>query len=392
MASIGNQQNYASALPPGNVTPNFQQPSSVTPTTSNWQSSANVSDLKASTGNVVSDFKTTPRGLSNRKTFEPEFEVREREPIVHQKIVPTEKVQVQPIIYRERQMEEYHEVIQPMKETQIEPEQIRHVSLPAEHRPEFYHPDTEYKQIREEYNSRMVPQTITAEVQREVVEKPPIVKEIIRKKVIEEIQPILYKEIIRPVIIQETRNVLQREVLAPVVTQQTRTMVNLSAPSSSVGQHFHHVHAMAPFGSYAAEVPRVPVAQQSNIPERVVAPVASLNVRHSAPTLSQNAVVNGLPPRQSIPVASLSAFQQSVAPLSNPITSSVPLNSSTGLQNLPTTQAAVISPSVSLPAQSSTGKFGQESPPRNAAGGTIVKEVTREGVERWLDEPSRISQ
>ena len=62
---------------------------------------------------------------------------------------------------------------------------------------------------------------------KEQVENAPIVDETVRRKVIEEVQPVLYKETIRPLIIRAKKPIYEHIVESPVLTEETRPMVDL---------------------------------------------------------------------------------------------------------------------------------------------------------------------
>lgn len=148
------------------------------------------------------------------------YERREKPLIVQEKILPTERVEIQPIIYREREIPEYREIIQPMRERHVEATEVRTITLPAEHKPTIRCTNNQTTQKRSE---KIGSETITAEVQREVITKPPIVREIIRTRIIQEIQPIIYKELIRPVVITQTQPVYKRMVQSSNIVEDTKT-------------------------------------------------------------------------------------------------------------------------------------------------------------------------
>jgi hypothetical protein len=55
-----------------------------------------------------------------------------------------------------------------------------------------------------------------------VVNKAPIVYETERRKILEEVQPIVYKQVVQPVIIRETKPIYEKIIEAPVIFREVR--------------------------------------------------------------------------------------------------------------------------------------------------------------------------
>jgi len=151
----------------------------------------------------------------------------ERPLIVRETIMPQEKIEVQPIIHREREQLEIHEVVQPMHERDIAPTSMRTATLPAQIRTDVRESDANFQTQYRAATTRYASDVETMGVQRELVNKAPILEEHISRKIIEEIQPILYKETITPTIIEETQPVYERIVEAPIMYEETRQTVDL---------------------------------------------------------------------------------------------------------------------------------------------------------------------
>jgi len=151
----------------------------------------------------------------------------ERPTIVKETILPQEKIEVQPVIHREREQLEVHEVVQPFKERDIAPTVVRQATLPAEMRAEVRESDTAFQTSYREASTRYVPEVHTEAVRREFVNKPAIVEEHVHKKIVEEIQPVLYKETITPVIIQETQPIYEKVIETPRIVEEMRSVVDL---------------------------------------------------------------------------------------------------------------------------------------------------------------------
>jgi hypothetical protein len=151
----------------------------------------------------------------------------EKPVIIKEKVLPQEKIEVQPIIHREREQLEVHEVIQPMHEKDIAPTLVKHATLPAQVRPDIRESDTQFQSMYKEATTRYVPEIQTQPVAREFFNKAPIVEEHISKKIVEEVQPVLYKETITPVLIEETQPIFERVVEAPTIVEEIRQPVDL---------------------------------------------------------------------------------------------------------------------------------------------------------------------
>jgi hypothetical protein len=154
------------------------------------------------------------------RTVEPIVERVEKPVVVHERVLPTQRTEVQPVIHRDREQVEYHEVLQPMKERDIAPTQVQRMELPAQ-RFETRAPDTGIP--RREMRSDIC----TAPMTSEQSEKAPIVEEVIHKRIIEEVQPVLYKETLRPVVVQATKPIFEHIVESPTVCEEVRPMVDL---------------------------------------------------------------------------------------------------------------------------------------------------------------------
>jgi hypothetical protein len=161
--------------------------------------------------------------------LEPTFvEKKERAPVIQETVLPEERVEIQPIIHREREQLEVHQVVQPMRERDIVATEIRSVMLPAETRQEVRESDMEFQRKYQEELLRYKSGMNVQPVKHERMEKPAIIEEVVRKKVIEEIQPVIYRETIRPVVIQETLPIYEKIIEAPrIFVEQQRGVIDL---------------------------------------------------------------------------------------------------------------------------------------------------------------------
>jgi len=150
----------------------------------------------------------------------------ERPVVVHEKIVPTQRTEVQPIIHREREQVEVHEVLQPMRETDIAPTMVQNVQL----QPSYFEErasDVSFQQQYREASTRIRSDTVISPTVTQQVERAPIVEEVIHRKVIEEVQPVLYRETIKPTVVEATKPIYERVYEMPELREEIRPMVDL---------------------------------------------------------------------------------------------------------------------------------------------------------------------
>jgi len=150
-------------------------------------------------------------------------ELHENPPVVHERIRKEEVEEVQPVIHREHDRTEVHQILQPMYEGEVQTPQILEKQLPAEVLPTV---------TRGVYTPSPLDRNTTelGETERMTIEKPAIVYETERKKIIEEVQPVIYKETIQPTIIRETKPIYEKIVEAPVIVKEVREPIRLQNP------------------------------------------------------------------------------------------------------------------------------------------------------------------
>jgi len=146
------------------------------------------------------------------------IETIQKDVVVHERIHPVEKEEIQPIIYREREQLDVKQVTQMLHETQIQPTIVQQRELAAEVRA----PIVERGAVIEE-NLHFATSTRDATLRTQQVHAP-IVEETIKKTVIQEIQPVLERDVFVPTIVQNTQPIYEKIVEAPVVYRETRDM------------------------------------------------------------------------------------------------------------------------------------------------------------------------
>jgi len=141
-------------------------------------------------------------------------EVIQKDTVIHEHIHPVQKEEIQPIIYREREQLDVRQVTQMMHETQIRPTILEQRELPAERREAIVERGAPIAP-----NMILPSSQIDATTRTQVVHAP-IVNEIIRKTVVEEIQPVLERDVFQSTIIQNTLPIYEKIIEAPLVTRE----------------------------------------------------------------------------------------------------------------------------------------------------------------------------
>jgi len=142
-----------------------------------------------------------------------------RVPVIEQVIKPRELIEVQPVVVREREQTEVHEVVQPIHEREVLPPVIDTQELPTvegeivESHEEF---EKEYNEVTEKFKSSVQ----VEDVHKERIVNKPIVQEVVHKKMIEEIQPVIHKETVVPHILREKVPIHEHIVEAPKLIQE----------------------------------------------------------------------------------------------------------------------------------------------------------------------------
>jgi len=161
--------------------------------------------------------------MASTNVLPAEVEIREKAAVIQEVIKPGVREEIQPVIHREREQLEIREEIQPIYEKSVRNTIIEERQLAPEFKPEVRL--GQMPVLAEGPRGGVV---VEAE-QREVLMNAPIVEEIVHKKIIEEVQPVIHREVIAPRVIRETQPIFEKIVEAPVVSYST-------LPARFVGQ------------------------------------------------------------------------------------------------------------------------------------------------------------
>ncbi|KAI8822265.1 uncharacterized protein EV422DRAFT_526247 [Fimicolochytrium jonesii] len=154
------------------------------------------------------------------KVLEPKVVEEEvKEAIVHENITAIEREEIQPIIERERLQTEIVQVVQPVLDVVTEAPTVEKVQLEEEtHK---YREKASEEDIRKyEEQAEAFSEERREEVVHEKVYKAPIIHEVVKTKVITEVQPVIERVINKTHVIEETQNIKETFVKAPIVHEQ----------------------------------------------------------------------------------------------------------------------------------------------------------------------------
>jgi len=186
-----------------------------TPTTTD--SSISSSDLNSTSEVSVGKAPiVTERNFS--ESFAPTTQLREHielTPIVHENIKEEFIEEIQPVVHVEREKTEVRQIMQPLIDKDVRPVKIEQRTLATEILP------TVTKESVNVPRSTLQSTVNVEPVVRKVVEKPAIIKETERWRIIDEITPVIYKDTIVPTIIRVTKPIREVIVESPIYSEQT---------------------------------------------------------------------------------------------------------------------------------------------------------------------------
>ncbi|PRP85630.1 hypothetical protein PROFUN_06419 [Planoprotostelium fungivorum] len=126
-----------------------------------------------------------------------------KETVLREHIIPLQKEEIQPVIYREREQIEIHQITQQLKETVVAPTVVEEVQAEPEYRETVMVQHEVAREVME--NSRTVLPATTV-----VEELAPIVEERVNRNIQEEIIHVIDRDIVQPTIIQIEQPIHER--------------------------------------------------------------------------------------------------------------------------------------------------------------------------------------
>jgi len=159
---------------------------------------------------------------------------------LHEKIRKEEVEEIQPVIHRERERTEVHQVTQPIYESETRALSIHEQMLPAETKETVR--ESLSADFMEQYKVNDQSTSEFTGTERVKIEKPAIIVESEKRRIVEEVQPIIYKEIVEPHVFKTTLPIYEKIVEAPTIVKEV-------LPARTVGEakhfQFHDTSSLA---------------------------------------------------------------------------------------------------------------------------------------------------
>jgi len=174
--------------------------------------------------------------MSNFQNLQNAQGITQQPPLIHQTAVkevvkPIQVEEIQPVVHRQIETTEIHQVKQPIYERNVLPTQVQDRVLPTTVKPDVVFGGRPPAMI-EEPSTRVV-----ENVQASTITKPAIVEETFRPHIVEEIQPVVFRETVAPSVVREVQPINERIIQQPVVIQETRQPIYQGAgQQSGLGQ------------------------------------------------------------------------------------------------------------------------------------------------------------
>lgn len=152
-------------------------------------------------------------------------QIVEKPVAIHEEIRKELVEEIQPVVNVEKYKTEVHQVTQPLFDKEVRAVSIEQRTLATEVLPEVLVSGRGVNQAADVSTTQYLDTTTV------VVEKPAMFREVERKQIIEEIQPVIYKETVIPEVIQETKPIYQKIVEGPVYSHTTMASRQVANPS-----------------------------------------------------------------------------------------------------------------------------------------------------------------
>jgi len=152
--------------------------------------------------------------------------IQEVAPVLHEVVHPVELEEVQPIIHRDIRQTEVHQVTQPILDSYVAPTQELSRELVPEVKPTLKE-DT--KSFEREYQSGLEKDSLLIDATKyETVLKPALIDEVVKKDIIEIIQPVVHRDTVAPTVIHTSAPVFEKYIEQPVLVRETLAPVIMS--------------------------------------------------------------------------------------------------------------------------------------------------------------------
>jgi hypothetical protein len=147
-------------------------------------------------------------------------------PIIHERIRREEVEEITPVIHREREKTEIHKIVQPVHTSEVKQVITEDISLPAKF--------SEMRTPAMICPATILPKREELAAQKMTIEKPPVVIETEKKRIIEEVTPLVYKETVVPHVTRLTQPIYEKIIEGEVYVSETRPEQVIAPASASV--------------------------------------------------------------------------------------------------------------------------------------------------------------
>ncbi|PRP88450.1 hypothetical protein PROFUN_03167 [Planoprotostelium fungivorum] len=179
-----------------------------------------INKMEANTA-VTNNIAVTEAVATQGLTEAPVKTLTQEKPVVVQETIhPVEKVQVQPIIYREREQLEVHQITQKLHQTHIMSPIVERQILEPQYRNTSADQVSELESIKAQLAGREDVESYEvieeADVTRVRVIKRPIIQESRKRTIVEEVQPVIIRDTISHEKEVESLAVFEKIVMVPI--------------------------------------------------------------------------------------------------------------------------------------------------------------------------------
>jgi len=147
-----------------------------------------------------------------------------KEAVLQETLKPMERIEIQPVIHRQREQMEVHQINENISQTEVLPTVYKEKELPARYVGEFIEDDQAVTEKYLEANAEIKSTMEVEGVRRIRIVKEPVVEEHVHKTIVEVVQPIIHKETFAPVVIKETLPLYEKVIEAPTMSMEERSV------------------------------------------------------------------------------------------------------------------------------------------------------------------------
>jgi hypothetical protein len=203
-------------------------------------------EQKQVTGGTATTEKKTKKKTKKKKTtkqkpattgekvtkVEPGIAAVETLPATKQETIRHVEIEkVQPVIHRQREQTEIKQVIQPIEKKVVAPSSL---TVKEEEHIDLGRREEQPSQMPLEGTPGEAP-LVTSKVEKVGTEKhiavaQPKVTEVLRKNIVEQIQPVILQETVVPHVTEQTQHFYEKVVEKPVVTHEIKTPIVIEVP------------------------------------------------------------------------------------------------------------------------------------------------------------------